>query len=138
MKYCYECGRVTAGKPIFCNFCGRSYDVKLCPRLHQNPRIAEVCSQCGSRDFSLPQPKVSVWWKVLEWIARFALGVFFVCLFLAVLIGLMNSREGQSALILLGLLFAVLSWVWGKLPEWFRKLVRKSFEGRKRGRGRED
>ena len=64
MKYCYECGRVTAGEPLFCQFCGRTYNVKLCPRLHVNPRFAEVCSQCGSRDLSTPQPKVSVWWRI--------------------------------------------------------------------------
>ena len=47
------------GKPLFCGHCGRTYNVKLCPRLHTNPRIAEVCSQCGSRDLSTPQPERS-------------------------------------------------------------------------------
>jgi hypothetical protein len=61
MKYCHHCGRLTSGEPMFCQFCGRSYDVKLCPRLHANPRWAEVCSQCGSRELSTPQPKVSFW-----------------------------------------------------------------------------
>jgi len=37
MKYCYQCGKLTNGDPAFCNHCGRSYDVKLCPRMHQNP-----------------------------------------------------------------------------------------------------
>ena len=57
MKFCYECAKITAGKPLFCNFCGRSYDVKLCPRLHVNPRKAEACSRCGNRNLSIPQPR---------------------------------------------------------------------------------
>src|SRR5437762_9318043 len=58
MLYCYNCGRITLGEPRFCNFCGRSYDIKLCHRLHPNPREAQVCSECGSRDLTMPQPKV--------------------------------------------------------------------------------
>ena len=63
MKYCYHCGHMTAGEPLFCDHCGRSYDVKLCPRLHPNPRGAEVCSQCGSRELSTPQPKIPMSWQ---------------------------------------------------------------------------
>ena len=58
MKYCHKCHRITAGKPTFCNWCGATYDVKLCPRLHVNPRAAQVCSQCGSHDLSTPQPRI--------------------------------------------------------------------------------
>src|SRR5260370_40504573 len=61
MRYCYNCNRVTIGDPLFCNFCGRSYNIKLCPKLHVNPRNAEACSRCGNRDLSMPQPKVPFW-----------------------------------------------------------------------------
>src|ERR1700738_624453 len=61
MKYCYNCNRATIREPLFCNFCGRSYNIKLCPKLHVNPRNAEPCSHCGSRELSLPQPKVPFW-----------------------------------------------------------------------------
>jgi len=61
MRYCNNCHRITAGEPLFCNFCGRSYDSKLCPHRHPNPRSAEICSQCGSRDLSTPHPRMSVW-----------------------------------------------------------------------------
>src|SRR5216684_2914579 len=85
MKYCYECGRMTPGEPLFCNFCGRSYDVKLCPGRHVNPRHAEVCSQCGSRDLSTPQPKVSWWWKVVALVLRVALAFVVLAFLLALL-----------------------------------------------------
>src|SRR5208282_5766615 len=61
MKYCYNCNRVTVGEPLFCNFCGRSYNVKLCPRLHKNPRNAQACAQCGSHELSTPAPQAPVW-----------------------------------------------------------------------------
>ncbi len=132
MKYCYECGRITVGEPLYCNSCGRSYDVKLCPRHHVNPRVADVCSQCGSRDLSTPQPKVSVWWRVLEFLARVVLGLFFAYVALAVLLGvlegLLSRPEAQNALLAIGLLVVLLWWLWSKLPDWIRKLVRRSFE----------
>lgn len=58
MRYCHNCHRLTAGKPIFCNYCGRSFDVKLCSKMHVNPRAAQACSQCGSKELSSPQPKI--------------------------------------------------------------------------------
>jgi RNA polymerase subunit RPABC4/transcription elongation factor Spt4 len=50
MRYCRNCRKFTAGKPAYCNFCGRSYSVKLCPRGHRNPRSADACAECGSRE----------------------------------------------------------------------------------------
>jgi len=66
MRYCYNCGSITAGKPRFCNVCGRSYDVKLCPRFHANPVEAQVCSECGSPVLSTPQPRHPWWIRPLK------------------------------------------------------------------------
>lgn len=132
MKYCYECGRMTAGEPVFCNFCGRSYDVKLCPRLHPNPRIAEVCSQCGSRDLSVPQPKVSIWWNVLGWLMRVLVGTLLTCVSILFLVSALLRPETQSALLGLGIIIAILWWLWSRFPNWLRKIVRKSFERNRR------
>jgi hypothetical protein len=136
VKYCYECGRMTPGDPLYCNFCGRSYDLKLCPRHHPNPRIAETCSQCGSRELSTPQPKVSIWWRILEWLTRLFIGAFLAILSLFLLFeflkAVLDSPEGQAAVILLAILLGILWWLWSLLPDWFRKLVRRSFERRRR------
>src|SRR5947209_18622743 len=75
MKYCYHCSRINPGDPLFCNTCGRSFDRKLCPRLHPNPRSAEICARCGSRELSTPHAKVPVSWRILEWLARMFVGV---------------------------------------------------------------
>lgn len=132
MKFCYECGRMTPGEPLFCNFCGRTYDVKLCPSKHPNPRIAEVCSQCGSRDFSIPQPKVSLWWKFLAWLTRVLVGLLLGCFSLLLLMTALLRPEVQKTLLAFGILLAVLWWAWSQLPNWFRKLVRKVFERKRR------
>jgi RNA polymerase subunit RPABC4/transcription elongation factor Spt4 len=127
MKYCYQCGRLTAGEPIFCTFCGRSYDVKLCPRLHVNPRYAEVCSQCGSRDLSTPQPKVSIWWKVLERFVRVLLAILLTVATVAVLVALateaLSDPRGQAFMVGIGFLLGGLWALWSMLPEWFRKAI---------------
>jgi RNA polymerase subunit RPABC4/transcription elongation factor Spt4 len=136
MKFCYQCGRMTPGEPLYCNSCGRSYDVKLCPRAHVNPRSAEVCSQCGSREFSTPQPRVSVWWKVLEFLAKVVLGVFLVYLSLAGFLALLRTPQFQTALIVFGILMGLLWWLWSLLPEWFRKLVRRSIRRKERSHER--
>jgi RNA polymerase subunit RPABC4/transcription elongation factor Spt4 len=57
MRFCNNCKKITAGKPPFCNFCARSYNVKLCPRGHTNPRAANACSICGSTELSTPAPQ---------------------------------------------------------------------------------
>ncbi len=137
MKYCYQCGRMTTGEPLFCNFCGRSYDVKLCPRLHLNPRSAEVCSQCGSRDLSTPQPKVSIGWRVLEFLVRVFLAVLLVCASLAVFVEvakqILTTPQVQAGLVVLAALVFVLWWLWSRLPDWFRKAIRNLLN-RRQGR----
>jgi len=137
MKYCYNCGRVTTGKPIFCMFCGRSYGVKLCPRLHPNPRFADCCSQCGSRELSTPQPKVSFWWHVLEFIVRAVIGIALGVFSITVVVELLKTSVVQVGLVLLGLLLIGLWAMWVMLPEWFLKFLHRLFEKRKeRNHGR--
>jgi len=78
MKYCYNCDRVTIGEPLFCNFCGRSYDVKLCPRLHVNGRNTRVCSNCSSSELTTPQPRVPPWAKILLFLLTLIPGLILV------------------------------------------------------------
>lgn len=141
MKHCFNCGRISAGDPLFCNTCGRSFDKKLCPRHHPNPRSAEICSRCGSRELSTPQPKVSLGWKCLEWVARMSLGAVLVILAIwfayELLAALLGSPVVQSGLVLMGMLLIVLAWIWGKLPEWFRKFVRRQLHKRRNRHGEE-
>lgn len=125
MKYCSACGRVTPGDPLFCNSCGSSYDVKLCPRLHRNSRHAEVCSECGSREFSTPQPRVPFGRRLLRLLERALLAFALMVLFLAFVVALLSTREGQNAFIGFGILAAVLWWLWCLLPDWLKKRIHR-------------
>lgn len=58
MRFCTGCRHLTAGSPSFCPSCGRTYNVKLCPKLHVNDRTVNICSECGSRELSIPQPRL--------------------------------------------------------------------------------
>jgi RNA polymerase subunit RPABC4/transcription elongation factor Spt4 len=139
MKYCYQCGRLTTGDPLFCNFCGRSYDLKLCPRHHPNPRIAEVCSRCGSRELSTPQPKVSVWWHLFGFLVRVALGALLVCASIGLLVEVLQqvlvNPQLQSGLLGLGMILVLLWWLWSRLPHWFREAIRHVLRRREGGNG---
>ena len=126
MKFCYQCGKASAGDPLFCTKCGRTFDVRLCPRLHKNSRFAKACSQCGSRELSQAQPQVSVWWKVMEFMAKVALGLFLVYGSLALLIDLLRRPQVQIGVLIIAILLGLLWWLWLQLPEWFRKIVWRS------------
>ena len=130
MKYCFQCGRMTAGEPLFCGTCGRTYDVKLCPRLHVNPRGAEVCSKCGSRELSTPQPKIPLSWRLLAILARLGLGLLLFYASLSLIIVLLRTPQVQNALVALGLLLACLWWLWSKLPDWCQKAIRALWKRR--------
>lgn len=136
MKFCYQCGRVTVGEPLYCNSCGRSYSVKLCPRGHHNPRSAEVCSQCGSRDLSTPQPRVPIRIRVLAFLLSLLPGFLLVLVSIlaaALLIReLLTNPRWLLALVFLGIVWGVLAWIWSELPLWFRKIVRRLLERKRK------
>jgi len=130
MKYCYQCGHMTEGEPLFCNHCGRSYDVKLCPRLHANPRGAEVCARCGSRELSTPQPRIPMIWRLLAIVIRLGIGLVLFSASLWLLIALIRTTASRQALVSLGALLAALWLFWTKLPDWLQELIRALWKRR--------
>ena len=132
MKYCYQCGKMTAGEPLYCGTCGRTYDVKLCPRQHVNPSGAEVCSKCGSRELSTPQPKVPAMWKLLAILVRLGLGLLLLYLTLSFLIAIAKTTQFQQAIVCIGLLLVGLWLVWSKLPDWLQDIVRSAVKRKRR------
>jgi len=142
MKYCANCNRITAGKPLFCNFCGRSYNVKLCPRLHVNPRNAEACAHCGSRDLSTPQPRVPFWATAVEFLASLVPGLILAVLTIGALAVFSTAVARQPELLASGMLLlvavGVLWWVWSLIPAWIRKAIYYLLRRRREGDGRKE
>ena len=136
MKHCLQCNRITSGEPLFCSFCGSTYDVKLCPRLHVNSRAAEICSQCGSRDLSTPQPKVSLWTKIMWKLIAGVLGVLVVAVSIAVALviieSLLEQQQVQAEIVVLVILLLILWWSWIQFPASIRNLIYRSLKRREK------
>lgn len=136
MKYCYNCNRVTIGEPLFCNFCGRSYNIKLCPKLHVNPRYAEACSHCGSRELSTPQPKVPFWATILLFVLTLFPGLFLTILSIAAVAyfvhHFLNTPDTLLALAILQILLGMLWWGWTQIPLFFRGAIHRMLQQRRK------
>jgi hypothetical protein len=137
MKYCFACNRVTPGEPLFCNSCGRSYNVKLCPHRHANPRTAQACSQCGSRDLSTPQPQVPVWAPVFEFVLSCVPGIILVLasaiVIMLVVEAVLHSPALLASLTMPVLMLLILWWMWSQIPRWFRDAIYRLLKRRRDG-----
>jgi hypothetical protein len=129
MRYCNHCRRITTGEPLFCNFCGRSYDYKLCAHRHPNPRHAEVCSQCGSRELSVPHPHTPFWLSCLLGLLKIFPGIILLLLSVMFLVGLVQVLTTNQQLLfqvlLIGLFLGFVWWLYMQLPHFLRKLISK-------------
>jgi RNA polymerase subunit RPABC4/transcription elongation factor Spt4 len=124
MKYCNECGKVTTGDALYCSHCGRTYDVRLCPRQHVSPRGAEVCLKCGSRELSIPHPAIPIGLRFLFLLVRVLRGLLLWYATLELLIALARSAVVQQFLLACGILLALLWILWSRLPDWSREALR--------------
>jgi hypothetical protein len=138
MRYCYNCNRITQGEPLFCNFCGRSYGVKLCSRLHKNPRNAQICSQCGSRELSTPAPKQPIWISLavfgLSLLPGFLLFIISILFVVAALHVLLTNPRMLLSFGFLALALTVLWAMWTRLPLALRQWIRRRLLSRDKER----
>jgi RNA polymerase subunit RPABC4/transcription elongation factor Spt4 len=129
MRLCTNCHQITVGKPLFCNKCGSSFNVKLCPRLHVNPRAANICSECGSKDLSTPQPKGSLLTRPLVFLLGLGPGFLLLVvagIYLAFYIHkLVTNPNGLLPLMCVGFLLGLLLLIWMMLPGGLRGLITK-------------
>jgi Flp pilus assembly protein TadB len=121
---------------MFCNFCGRSYDFKLCPSRHPNPRNAEVCNQCGSRELSTPQPRVPLWLvpmvALLSVLPGLLLAGVTVLFLIALVNALVHSPQALFQLMLIGLMLSFLWYLYMHLPAFLRRFLSRLFHRSKR------
>jgi len=137
MRFCTNCRRITQGEPLFCSFCGRTYEVKLChEHRHPNPRNARVCSQCGSTDFTTPQPKPALWLRPLILLLSILPGVLLILISLLFLIALaqtlINSPQLLGRFLFAGLVLAILWLLYMQLPPIIRSGLHGLFGKSKR------
>ncbi|SRR6266567_980396 len=136
MRYCTACHRFTAGDPLFCATCGRTYHVRLCPRLHVNPRGAEVCAQCGSRELTQPEPRTSlgtaIGLRLLSYLPGVVLLLASVWLFFAFLHVLLMNGEVQGQLLLILLWVGLGWWLYTHLPPGMRRVAGWGWRGVKK------
>jgi len=130
MKYCNNCHRLTRGQPSYCEACGYSYDVRLCPRHHENPRSARVCSRCGSNDLSTPHPKLPFWIPILVYVVPLIPGLLLLLLSILLLNRLLEALLSNQQLLgttfIAGLVIALLWWLYLQLPHNIRKAFGKA------------
>ena len=143
MRYCTGCSRFSTGDPLFCTNCGRTFSVRLCPRLHVNPRDAAVCAECGSRELTQPQPRVSLptglALRALRYLPPALLMLLSVWVAFAFVTVLLTNADVQGDLLFL-LLLAGMGWLlYTHLPpgmrqatRWGWRAVKKVTRGRRR------
>jgi RNA polymerase subunit RPABC4/transcription elongation factor Spt4 len=132
MRLCTNCHRITLGEPLFCSFCGRTYDVKLChEHRHPNPRNARVCSQCGSTDFTTPQPKPALLLRPLIFLLSVLPGLLLLLISALFLVSffqaLISSPQLLGQFLVAGLLLAILWLLYMQLPRFVRSGVHRLF-----------
>lgn len=136
MRFCPQCYRLTTGDPLYCNHCGSTYDAKLCPARHLNPRNAEVCAQCGSRDLSAPAPRLPLWLRPVLFALSLLPGVLLALLLILVAVGIVNqiatNGQIQAQLLILFLLLALLWWMYIHLPKFIQNLLRSLWPSKKK------
>jgi RNA polymerase subunit RPABC4/transcription elongation factor Spt4 len=132
MKLCSNCKHITPGDPKVCNRCGRTYDVKLCPRMHPNPRAAEFCSECGSRDLSTPQPRTPIWIEALLFLSRKLVWilplVLLVWLAVEFIKALLTDPTVQLRFIVLLALLGFLWYCYTRLPAFLKRMIHRPFK----------
>jgi RNA polymerase subunit RPABC4/transcription elongation factor Spt4 len=126
MRYCNQCHKITPGEPLFCNFCGRSYDFKLCPHRHPNPRNAEICSQCGSRELSTPHPRIPLWLAPVVALLSALPGLLLLSVTALFLVGLLNVLLTNQQL-LFQFMLAFLWYLYMLLPAFLRRFISRLF-----------
>lgn len=125
MRRCTFCFRFHPGSPPFCSHCGRSFNVRICPRGHVSARGVTFCSECGSSDLSMPAPPASVLHHlsgtVLYLFAVFITIVFVLTLVLAILKSI-DWQALSGPLLALLLMLGILYWSTTLLPGPIKKV----------------
>lgn len=127
MRRCTTCFRYSPGHPTFCNYCGRSYNVRICARGHINTRSAQFCAECGSEDLSTPSAPESFLSRLAHWSVLGGLGAFLALVLISLVVSLLASLDWSQVaprLAMLLVVLGVLYWASTLLPGPVKKVGR--------------
>ncbi len=114
MRYCAFCKRMNAGRPLYCQFCGRTFEVRICRHCRQaNPREALVCRNCGSAELSEISGSLPSWMDFLN--------VLFWIFIITLIIGIIRNVEFLLPLLII---LALLALGFLYMPPAIRKLLK--------------
>jgi hypothetical protein len=125
MRRCTACFRFHPGTPTFCSYCGRSFDVRICPRGHRNLRGVQFCAECGSADLSTPAPPASFLHHVSGVVLYFFSALTISLIVLVAGLAVIHSIDWSAltpSLIALVLMVGFLYWTTTLLPGPVKKL----------------
>ena len=99
MRYCAFCRRISPGRPTYCQYCARTFWVKICSHCREvNPNEALICRNCGSPELSEPSGSLPSWLVFLV--------ILFWILILILIVGLIKNLAVLLPLfVILGLLY---------------------------------
>jgi ribosomal protein L40E len=79
MRYCPVCRRFNIGHPNFCQYCGRSWDGRVCLSCGElNSPDALYCGWCGKETLSEILPTVPLWARLLPLMIPVAFWAFVI------------------------------------------------------------
>ena len=128
MRYCSSCHRWFSARPTYCPACGRTWDVKLCPRGHENDANSNnnYCSTCGSPDLSQCSGKER-WFSIMLGFLTGKAGMITIISF-AILMLCSISKQGFELLMSFVLAIGVLIigvWVaFSMMPSFLKSVLR--------------
>jgi len=77
VRYCPNCHRINVGRPQICNYCGRSWYIRLCPSRHENPYDVQYCGTCGSTDLT-DTAGAKPWWSLIFRVSVWIIFILFI------------------------------------------------------------
>lgn len=114
MRYCVYCRGFNQGKPLYCQYCGRTFDVRICSHCHHlNPQNALTCRNCGSPELSEISGQLPRWLGFLKILFR-------TFIILSVVGFVTNLSLFIPVFVVMGLFFVMYS----LLPEEAKKIIK--------------
>jgi RNA polymerase subunit RPABC4/transcription elongation factor Spt4 len=120
MRFCPHCRRLNPGRPMICHYCGRTWQVRLCPRGHENPSDSQFCGICGSADLSETAGPVPFW----IWLIRIASLIIFIVFIASLRLPEFHLTDQINALVIaITILLVGINMALSILPGQARKIV---------------